>query len=98
MWEFISGIGSKITDVIAGILSSINAGEDIIERLDAITFDSTTQIYQFFSTFRYVVGDEAYIMLTSLIILGMSFVLFKLLKAGVNGVLSFIPGFSIRLP
>ena len=98
MIDFISSLASKITDVVTGILSSISAGENIIEKLDAITFDSTTQIYQFFSTFRYVVGDEAYIMLTSLIILGMSFVLLKLLKAGVNGILSFIPGFSIRLP
>ena len=81
MLDFITNIGTKLSDVITAILSSINAGEDIITKLDSITFDNTTQVYEFFSTFRYVIGDPAYLMLTSLIILGMSFVLFKLLHS-----------------
>lgn len=98
MLEFINGIKDKILALIEVLLNIIGAGDNIIEILDGITFDGTSQIYQFFSTFRYILGDPMYLVLTSMLILGVSLLLFKMLKIGTNAILSFIPGFNIRLP
>ena len=98
MVAFINGLKDTLLSLLTLIENVINSGENIIDILDDVTFDSTSQIYQFFSTFRYLLGDPMYLVLTSILILGVSFLLFKLMKQGVNMILSFIPGFSIRLP
>ena len=93
-------IVSDFTDISTGFIDpvDINPAVKICEILDNVTFDMSSQIYQFFSTFRYLLGDPLYIALTTLVILGVSLFLFKLLKLGINGILSFIPGFNIKLP
>lgn len=98
MLEFINGIKDKFLSLIDVLLNIVSSGDNIVEILDDVTFDGTSQIYQFFSTFRYVLGDPMYLVLTTLLILGVSLLLFKMLKIGTNAILSFIPGFNIKLP
>lgn len=98
MIEFIEKIKDKLLELIEVLVNIVSSGDEVIEVLDNVTFDGTTQIYQFFSTFRYVVGDPLYLVLTSILVFGVSFMLFKLMKKGINGLLSFIPAFNIKLP
>ena len=98
MLEFINGFKDKVLELIDILSNIISSGDNIVEILNGVTFDGTTKIYQFFSTFRYVLGDPLYLVLTSILILGVSLLLFKILKIGTNAVLSFIPGFNIKLP
>lgn len=98
MIEFIGNIKNKLLELGEVLVNIVSSGDKVIEVMDGVTFDGTTQIYQFFSTFRYVLGDPLYLVLTSILVFGVSFMLFKLMKKGINGLLSFIPGFNIKLP
>ncbi len=93
--EFLS---SAIEDLVDTLVIAISSTQNLYDQISALTFDSANPIYSFFSTLRYVTGDVIYITITSIIILGMTFVLIKLLKSGVNFILSFIPGVNIKLP
>ena len=98
MLEFLNEISSKIEDLVDTLVSAISSAQNLHNQISALTFDSTNPIYSFFSTLRYVTGDVIYLTITSIIILGMTFVLFKMLKAGVNFVLGFIPFVNFKLP
>jgi len=98
MGTFLESIKTKLLDVFNAVMNTLESGSEIVGILDGITFDETSQIYQFFSTFRYLLGDVLYLALTTVLILGVSFLLFKLFKVAVNGILSFIPTLNIKLP
>jgi len=98
MGTFLESIKTKLLDVFNAVMNTLESGSEIVGILDGITFDETSQIYQFFSTFRYLLGDVLNLALTTVLILGVSFLLFKLFKVAVNGILSFIPTLNIKLP
>ncbi len=98
MLEFLNEISSKIEDLVDTLVSAISSAQNLHNQISELIFDSANPIYSFFSTLRYVTGDVIYLTITSIIILGMTFVLFKMLKAGVNFVLGFIPFVNFKLP
>lgn len=64
----------------------------LIQTLDGITFDETTEIYQFFGVIRYYAGDVLYLCITSILSLGALFLLYKLFSKVINTIISLIPG------
>jgi len=98
MLDFINLLKDRLLEFVNILLNIVDSSDQLREVIDGVTFDGTSQIYQFFSTFRYVLGDVLYLVLTSILILGVSLLLFKMLKIGTNAILSFIPGFNIKLP
>lgn len=98
MLNFINTLKDRLLEFVNILLNIVDSSDQIRGIIDDVTFDGTSQIYQFFSTFRYVLGDVLYLSLTSILILGVSFLLFKMLKIGTNAILSFVPGFNIKLP
>lgn len=93
--EFLS---STIEDLVDTLVNTATSAQDLHTQISALTFDSANPIYSFFSTLRYVTGDVIYLTITSIIILGMTFMLVRLLKSGINFILGFIPLVSFRLP
>lgn len=98
MLELLEKISSYIENLVDTLVNTISSAQNLHNQISALTFDSTNPIYSFFGTLRYVTGDVIYLTITSIIILGMTFALFKMLKAGVNFVLGFIPFINFKLP
>lgn len=98
MLDFLDIISNTIIDIVNTIVALVTSVQNLNNKIAELTFDSTNAIYSFFSTLRYVTGDVIYLTMTSIVILGMTFVLVKISKTGVNFVLGFIPGFNIKLP
>lgn len=98
MLDFLEKISSSVQEFVTVLVGLLDSGDAIVDGLNELTFDSTNAIYSFFSTLRYVTGDVIYLAITSFIIAGMTFVLFKLFKSGVNFLLGMIPFVNFKLP
>ena len=93
----LSGLQKVMSDVVPQLNTYYQSISDLDTRINAITFDSSNQLYQFFGTLRYLTGDIIYTATFSIVSLITAFYLFRLLKHFVNFVLGFTP-LNIRLP
>ena len=93
----LSELQKVISDVVPQLNIYYNSISDLDTRINAITFDSSNQLYQFFGTLRYLTGDIIYTTTFSIVSLIAAFYLFRLLKHFVNFILGFIP-LDIKLP
>ena len=95
--ENFTGLKNTISDVIPQLNTYYNSISDLETRIDNVSFDSNTQIYQFFGTLRYLSGDIIYTTTFGIITLIILFYLFRMFKHFVNFILGFTP-LNIRLP
>ena len=62
---------------------------DLINRLDAITFEEYDLLYKFFAAIRYIVGSEVYLLLSSILLIVLGIVIYKLILKAWSFVVSF---------
>jgi len=75
-----------------------NSISGLENQINGITFSSNNQLYQFFSTLRYLTGDIIYLTSFSIVSLFGSFYVFRLLKKFVGFVFGTILNRHISLP
>lgn len=90
-----------ILDIISEMISIFNTVtsslEDLVDQIDAVTFDETNVLYQFLGMVRYVVGDPIYILISVLLSTGLLLIIYRLTLIVVQVVSNLIPGMKGRI-
>lgn len=95
LFNFISKVFTSLTNFVY-VLENYLSG--LVAKIDGITFDSSTPVYQMFGTLRYVSGDTVYTVITTLLTFLALFALLGIIRRFINFVLGFIPTVNIKLP
>ena len=85
---WITDIWNKVKDLINEIGTELS---DLVDRIDAISFDSTSALFTWFGTVKYLIGDTAYVTLMTLVYIGIGFTIYKIIQVVVSIIKQLIP-------
>jgi hypothetical protein len=94
MLDWITDIWTTVTEVFTTVCSTI---DDLIVKIDGVTFSENDAIFQFWGAVRYVLGEPLYWLLVSSITIGAGFMIYKLTVQVFEIIKSLIPGLSGKL-
>lgn len=94
MPDFITTIYQQILNIINAIGTNL---DELVNRLDATQFGSVSGLSQDLGTIRYIIGDPLYLLFGTLIMIGVGFTLWKLIKIVISAISGFIPFLKGRI-
>lgn len=94
MLDWIIDIWNKLMEIVNQVGSTL---DNLVIQLDNVQFTEDIIISKWLGTIHYIVGTPLYIMITTLILIGAGFILWKLIKIVINAVSSLIPGLKGKI-
>ena len=94
MTDFLTDIYNRILEIVNTVGGTMDS---LVTLLDDVQFNESSTVTKAMGMVRYFTESPLYLMITTLIQIGIGFILFKLIKIVVNTISSLIPGLKGRI-